>query len=507
VSEPILPAPRDDEAAARRAEAMHRKGGAEPGAESAAAPALSALSELSAGEESSGTPAWAAPSGDLTTGPVNRALFRLAGPAILARALHTLLALVDVFWVGRLGAAATAAVTTSYFASWILLSATDLTAIGILAHVARHVGAGDRQRAGQATAQGLRLGLGLGIVLAIAAWFGAPALFAALGAEGEVARRGIVYLRLLFLAAPFTFTYINSEFAMRAAGDTRTPLLVTGGMVLFNAVLAPLLIYGVGPLPRLEVMGAGLATLLAQVVAVVAFAALARARHANFPLDRAALRRNDRALLGSLLRIGFPGMAIGVLFSTIYLFISGIAARLGTSELAVVGLGNRAESATYLVVTGFAAATATLVGQNLGARRPDRAARAAWASGLWMLLYGLGTGGVMILWPRAVLGLFTSDATVIDMGAAYVRVLGFAQPLMAMEIVFEHAFSGAGDTLPPMLISVPMNALRVPLLWWVVGVHHAGLLGIGWILAITCMVRGLVATLWFRRGTWRHRRL
>jgi putative MATE family efflux protein len=309
------------------------------------------------------------------------------------------------------------------------------------------------------------------------------------------------------LAAPFTFTYINCEFAMRAAGDTRTPLFVTGGMVLFNAVLAPLFIYGIGPFPRLEVMGAGLATLLAQVVAVLAFAALAATRNANFPLDRAALRRFDPALVGSLLRIGFPGMAIGVFFSTIYLFISGIAARLGTRELAVVGLGNRAESATYLVVTGFAAATATLVGQNLGAGRPERSARAAWASALWMLLYGAGTGGVMILWPRAVLGLFTTDAAVIDMGAPYVRLLGCAQPLMALEIVFEHAFSGAGDTLPPMLISVPMNALRVPLLWWVVEVRHAGLLGIGWVLSVTCMVRGLIAILWFRRGTWRHRRL
>ena len=468
---------------------------------------LAALSEFSTGEESSGTPAWAAPSGDLTTGPLNRALFRLAGPAILARALHTLLALVDVFWVGRLGAAATAAVTTSYFASWVLLSATDLTAIGILAHVSRHVGAGERRRAGVATAQGLLLGVALGLVLAALGWVGIPRLFAALGADAEVSRRGVVYLRLLFLAAPFTFTYINSEFAMRAAGDTRTPLLVTGGMVLFNALLAPLLIYGVGPLPRLEVMGAGLATLLAQVLAVAAFATLAGRRHPSFPLDRTALRRFDRALVGSLLRIGFPGMAIGVLFSTIYLFISGMAARLGTRELAVVGLGNRAESATYLVVTGFAAATATLVGQNLGAGRPDRSARAAYASALWMLLYALGTGGAMILWPRGVLGLFTADPGVLDMGVPYVRLLGFAQPLMALEIVFEHAFSGAGDTLPPMLISVPMNVLRVPLLWWAVEVRHAGLIGICWVLVVTCMVRGVLATLWFRRGSWRHRRL
>lgn len=469
--------------------------------------ALPSLAETSAGEESSGTPAWAAPSGDLTHGPLNRALFRLAGPAILARALHTLLALVDVFYVGRLGAAATAAVTTSYFASWLLLSATDLTAIGILAHVSRHVGAGERRRAGAAAAQGIALGTGLGIGVALLAWIAVPHLFAALGTDADVTRRGVVYLRLLYLGAPFTFTYINCEFTMRAAGDTRTPLLVTGGMVLFNALLAPLLIYGLGPAPRLEVMGAGLATLVAQMLAVAAFAALALRRHPNFPLERAALRTFDRALAGSLMRIGFPGMAIGVLFSAIYLFISGIAARLGTQALAVVGLGNRAESATYLVVTGFAAATATLVGQNLGAGRPDRSARAAWVSALWMTFYALAIGGAMILWPRGVLRLFTADPAVLDLGAPYVRLLGFAQPLMAIEIVFEHAFAGAGDTLPPMLISVPINALRVPLLWWVVEARHAGLMGICWVLIVTCMLRGLLAMAWFRRGAWRHRRL
>jgi putative MATE family efflux protein len=300
---------------------------------------------------------------------------------------------------------------------------------------------------------------------------------------------------------------MNCEFAMRAAGDTRTPMLVTGGMVLFNAILAPLLIYGVGPFPRLEVLGAGLATLFAQVVAVLAFVGIAVRRHPNFPLERSSQRRFDPQLAGSLLRIGFPGMAIGVLYSSIYLFMSGIAARLGTRELAVLGLANRSESATYLVTNGFAAATAALVGQNLGAGRPDRSERAAWLSVFWMLVYSCVTGSILIFWPREVLGLFTTDTAVLDMGAPYVRILGYAQPLMSVEIVLEHAFSGAGDTLPPMLISVPMNLMRVPLIVWVVFHLHAGLLGVAWVLAVTCTMRGILAAIWFRRGRWKTRRL
>jgi len=456
--------------------------------------------------EDSGIPAVATDSGDLLHGSMDRVLLRLAGPAILAKALHAGLGLVDVFWVGRLGAAPTAAVTTSFFASWVLLSATDLTALGILAHVARNIGAGDRARAGHAASQGLLLGVGLGGVLALVAWIVAPMLFAALHTAPDVAEPGIAYLRIFYLAAPFTFTYTNCEFAMRAAGNTRTPLLVTGGMVLSNAVLDPLFIFGWGPIPAYGVRGAAWATFAAQVLAVGGFAWLAARRHPHLPLSRASLRSFDRRLASSLLRIGAPGMAVGTLFSGIYLFMSGIAARLGTAPLAVMGLANRIESVTYLVCHGFGAATATLVGQNLGARQPSRAARAAWRSTLWMLLYGVATGAIMILFPRTLLGIFSNDSGVLEAGVPYLRILGLAMPFMAIEIVLENAFSGAGDNVPPMVISVPMNLVRVPLLVWTMALG-AGLMGIVWVVTLTAMVRGLLAAAWFRRGNWAHRTL
>lgn len=453
-----------------------------------------------------GAPVIATAHRDITHGPLTPALFRLAGPAILAKVLHAALGLVAVAWVARLGAAATAAVTTSFFASWILVSAVDLTALGILAHVARHMGAGDRARAAHAATQGLWLGVWLGVLFAILGWFASPWLFRLLGTEAAVAGPGTTYLRILYLASPLTFTYLNCEFLMRAAGDTRTPMLVAGLTVALNAALDPLLIYGIGPFPRLEVVGAGVAAVVAQLTACAAFAWYAWRRHPAFPFARASLGRLDPSLARSLLRIGFPGMAVGSLYSTIYLFMSGIAAKLGTVEMAVLGLANRSESITYLVSTGFGAGTATMVGQNLGARRPDRAERAAWLSVVWMTVYSCATGALLVFWPEAVLRCFTSDPAIITTGAPYLRILGYAQPLMAVEIVLEHAFAGAGDTLPPMLISVPLNALRIPLLWWVV--HRGGdLLDIGWVLATTCMARGVLAAYWFRRGRWKERRL
>jgi Na+-driven multidrug efflux pump len=200
-------------------------------------------------------------------------------------------------------------------------------------------------------------------------------------------------------------------------------------------------------------------------------------------------------------------MAIGLLFSLIYLFLSGVAARMGTLELAVLGLGNRTEAMTYLVSSGFSAATATVVGQNLGAGLPERASRAAWRSALWMGLYGAAMGTALILWPRQVLGLFTSDAEVLEIGATYTRILGMCHAFMAMEIVFENAFAGAGDTLPPMLISVPINVLRVPLVLWLVHGLGIGILGVGWMLSVTSILRGLIAAVWFSRGRWKEKSL
>src|SRR5262249_24533702 len=162
--------------------------------------------------------------------------------------------------------------------------------------------------------------------------------------------------------------------------------------------------------------GAALATLLAQVLATGVFVLYALRRHRSFPLDFASLRRLEPRLAASLLRIGFPGMAMGSFYSIIYLFMSSIAAPLGTGPLAILRPANRAESITYLVTNGFGAATAAVVGQNLGAARPDRAEHAAWMSVGWMVLYAFVTAGVLVAFPGAVLRLFSSDPQVVTAG-------------------------------------------------------------------------------------------
>lgn len=415
--------------------------------------------------------------------------------------------LIDLMWVGRLGAASTAAVTTSIFVLWAVFSVADIAAVGVVATVARHMGARERDRAAYGAAQGILLALLLALLLAA---FGLPSirpLLRLIGAASDVRHLAASYLTVVVSASGLTCLYFVCESTMRAAGDTRTPLRVVAGSLLLNAALDPLLIFGIGPFPSLGVTGAACATVVAQAAAIGCFAWLAWRRHPAFPLDFGALRRFDPRYALALARIGLPFCLIGALFSVVYLFMTGLAARFGTAAVAVLGIGNRVESIAYLVAVGFAQASEAMVGQNLGAGRPDRAERAAWLStgltGAFAFLLSI----VMWVWPEGLLRFFTPDADVVRSGVPYLRVLAICQVFTAFELVMNGSFSGAGDTVPPMLISTTISALRIPLAWWLSLGLGLGLVGIAWTITGTCVVRGSLLALWFRHGAWKTKAL
>jgi Na+-driven multidrug efflux pump len=170
-------------------------------------------------------------------------------------------------------------------------------------------------------------------------------------------------------------------------------------------------------------------------------------------------------------------------------------------------VSNRIESVTYLVAAGFGLACEAIVGQNLGAGRSDRAARAAWLSSGLMVGFGALVSAAMLLAPGALIAVFTSDAEVVRAGVPYVRILALTQVFTGVELVLNGAFSGAGDTMPPMLISVTVSLLRLPLAWWCAVTLGLGLPGLAWMISLTCAGRTVILALWFRRGAWRTKAL
>jgi putative MATE family efflux protein len=442
---------------------------------------------------------------DLLRGPLLRTVLHLAGPVILLQALHTAFHIADLAWVGQLGAAASGAVATCFYASWLVFAAADGLGIGIIAQVSRAIGARKPDIAGRAAAQGIMTSLTLGIGLALSATAAAPALFRLVGTPAAVTDFGVAYLRIFMWGCPALLLMIAMESVWRAAGDTVTPMWVMGGATVLNLVIDPVLIFGLGPAPRLGVEGAALASVISWIVAFVVFALLANRRRQAFPLDRRALRRPDAALIRATLAIGTPRFLVGSLFAAVYLFLSAFTARLGTVALAVLGIVNRIESLVYLVSDGTGVATATLVGQNLGAGQPDRAERATYVATATAIALSLPPSIAMLVVPEFLLDIFTPDPLVVDAGTTYLRIIGLCQIFMALEIVIANGFSGAGDTKPPLLVEIPISSLRVPLAWLVAFPLGLGLEGIAWVLSITCIVRGLWIFAWFRGGRWQRR--
>lgn len=440
-------------------------------------------------------------------GPVVPTLLRLTGPVLISMVLYTLFNLVDSMWVGRLGAAPLAAVTTSMFASWILLGIAHMIATGVTAVVARQVGAGDRAAADHAAAQGLILATLFALVFALASRNAAPWLFTHLSSDPEVTRAGIAYLGpLLTFSLPF-FLSLNLEAILRAHGDTRTPMIVTTVAVLFNLVFDPVLIFGLGPFPEMGVAGAAYATVTAQALAALLLWLHLTRRRSQFRDLPRSLSRPDGTVMAQILRIGGPTSVSTVLFSFVYLFLSRVAGQLGTDALAILGVGNRLESLCYLTADSLSIATATMVGQNLGAGNIARAKQVGQKAAGLSLALASSLGLIYFVFGPQMFRLFTADPAVVENGGMYMKILAVSQPIMGVEIVLSGVFAGAGYTLAPTWISISTSLLRVPLAQVFALDRGFGLAGLGWVITLTCMLRGLLLYGLYRRDRWTRTRL
>lgn len=437
----------------------------------------------------------------LLEGPIGSGIVRLAWPVLVSMLLHTVFNLVNAAWVGRLHQAALAAVGTSMFATWIVTGMAEMVATGLVAVSARARGAGDSKRAGHAAGQGLLLATVLSFCFVLSAPFAPRLLFDLIGAEPEVAREGISYLTPLLYGAWPGFLLIALEAISRAAGDTRTPMRFSLLAVGTNLVLDPILIFGWGPVPAFGVAGAAYATVIGLTLGVLGFALHLRRRGA-LPGIRPAFRHPDLSMLWLLARIGVPPTLSTILFSVVYLFLSRVAAKLGTTELAVLGLGNRLESICYLSASALGVAAGTMVGQNLGAHRIARA-RAATRSAMRIALgLGAGLGLLYAATGSWLFGIFGDEPELRRVGGYYMAILAVSQPMMGVEIVLHGAFGGAGYTLAPTLISLGVSLLRIPLAEFCAITLGLGFPGLGWVVSGTCILRGLLLYALHRRDRW-----
>lgn len=438
---------------------------------------------------------------------LTRTILLLAWPVMAAMLVQIGMTIANIFWVGKLGTDAVAAVISSLFVYWIIWSILAIITTGVTALVSRFIGANHFDLAEQATRQSLLLAFVSASVFVALGEIFARQIFVLMANAPQVSELGASYLRILFCALPFLFFNETLGAACRASGNTRTPMQVSLTELSINIILDPLLILGIGPVPKLGVSGAALASAIALTAGFLLYLHFLNKKKLPFTLMFIPIVRIDWNLWKQIVIIGLPISISGITFTAIYLFIDRLTAEFGTSALAALGFGNRLESISYFVCAAFSVAVATIVGQNLGARNPERAENSAWRAIFIVSVYTGIIGILFLAIPQHLIGLFSKDPAVHKAGIGYLRILGLSQVFMALEIVLEGAFSGAGETLPPMLVAIPGALLRPPLAYFIAYTLAVGVNGVWWALAITSILKGLAILIWFRAGKWKKRQI
>jgi len=444
---------------------------------------------------------------DLTVGSIPTHILALAWPAITSLFSVTALNITDAFWVGKLGAAALAAVITSGYVYWIIRCLGAVVADGALAVVSRYIGAGENEKASSVSVQATVFSLSASIVIALFGLYLSPKIFQLLGTEIEVSRLGTTYLRIIFLATPFIFFWEVLFAIFKASGDTKTPMLVTLIAVGGNILLDPFLIFGIGPFPEMGTAGAATATLLSYLLGALIIIYFLKKREFILPLKFCKEFLPQGEVMFQVLKIGLPLSVSGILFSVVYLFIARITATFGTEAVAALGVGQRAESVSYMTCFGFAMAVSAIVGQNLGAKETGRAERGTWTTVGMVSLFTFFISIVFFTLPKYITSFFISEPEVVTIASQYLMILALSQIFMGLEVVLEGAFLGAGDTIPPMIISMPGSIIRIPLAYYLAVHLQMGPVGIWWAITLSTIAKGLLFVFWFRRGGWKKKEI
>jgi putative MATE family efflux protein len=444
---------------------------------------------------------------DYTAGSLNRSIFLLAIPMVMEMVLESLFAVVDVFWVGRLGANAVATVGITESMLALVFAVGMGLALSTTAMVARRIGEKDPEDAAisavQAIALGLLVSLGMGIPLGIFA----PHLLRAMGASEAVVAMGSGYARIaLGGCGAIVMLFLNNAI-FRGAGDAAIAMRLLWVSNILNLILDPCLIFGLGPFPRLGVTGAALATFTGRSIGVLyQFYRLLKGTERIHVAAR-HLRLN-LTVLWRLLRVSLTGILQFTIANASWIGLVRIISLFGASAVAGYTVAIRIVIFFILPSWGLSNAAATLVGQNLGARRPDRAEQAVWRTGFYNMIFLGAIGVFFFIFATPAVRLFIDDPAVTPIAATALRILSCGNVGYAYAMVMLQAFNGAGDTITPTIVNFfGFWVLELPLAWWLA--VRAGMHAQGSLLAIVVAECSIAAAsiILFKRGRWKAQKI
>jgi putative MATE family efflux protein len=444
---------------------------------------------------------------DYTAGSLNRAILLLAIPMVLEMVLESLFAVVDVFFVGRLGADAVATVGLTESLLTLIFAVAIGLSMSTTAMVARRIGEKDPEGASVAGVQAVILGLAISLVVGVPGFVYAPELLKLMGASPDIVATGSGYARIALGGCGAVMMLFLNNAIFRGAGDAAIAMRLLWISNIINLILDPCLIFGLGPFPRLGVTGAALATFIGRSIGVLyQFYRLARGTE-----RLASLAHHlglNLVILWRLIRVSITGILQFAIANTSWIALVRIVSTFGAAALAGYTIAIRILIFVILPSWGLSNAAATLVGQNLGAGKPDRAEASVWRTGFYNMLFLGGVGVLMILFAQPIIRLFTHDSEVIPLAVTSLRILSYGNIGYAYGMIMLQAFNGAGDTVTPTWVNLfGFWFLEIPLAYWLAIPMGLRSKGAYFSIVIAEGAIALAGVILFRRGRWKHQRI
>ncbi len=444
----------------------------------------------------------------LTEGSILKSLISLSFPIIFANLLQTAYQLTDTFWVGRLGSAAVAAVSISFPIIFLTNSLGGGLAMAGTILVAQYKGREDKQAVDHITSQTLLMDFLISAVVAVIGYLLSPFIIGLMGADKEVFTSAVSYIQISFIGLIFIFTFMVFQSLMRGVGDVKTPLYIVLGTVLLNLILDPLFIFGYGFVPAFGVAGAAVASIGTQgLAAVIGISILVRGKF-HVQLHTNDLKP-DFPLLKKMFRLGFPAsveQSARAMGMTVMTFL---VATFGTLTLAAYGIGSRILSFVIIPALGLSIATSTLVGQNIGAGKIDRAEKITRLSMLYGFIVLTLVGVAMFIFSRQITAVFIPGETeTIESGALFLRIMALTFGFIGIQMSLNGLFRGSGNTMISMFLSIiTLWMLRFPLAYLLSKHTTLNEVGLWMAFPIANVVAAVITIVWFLKGTWKKKQL
>ena len=436
--------------------------------------------------------------------PIYKSLISLALPAVGSSLFFVIYEIIDMFWIGKLGARPVAALSAASFFVWMLRALAQTVATGTIAMVSRRVGEKDKEKLQETALNGLLSSCIFSIAIMLIFFPIVLHVFRWIRLDSDVGLLAREYAIVFLSGLIFVYMMLTAEHIIRGIGNTKIPMMIIGFSLLLNGVLDPLFIFHF----QMGLKGAAVATIISQIIGCILMTGALFHFLPNCKLKCLNLKQTFfKNYFFPMVKIGAPISFSTASFSMIYLALSGIITIFGSAPLAAIGIGHRIEAFPFFVAYGFSMATATMVGQNLGAGNPKKAKASAMLSLKIASTVLLLTSILFWFFAEPLYRFFITDNQVIRHGVDYLRIIAIFEVFLASEIILEGAFTGAGDTKPPFIIVLSITFLRIPLAYLFGITLGFGLFAIWTVISFTTFLKGSLLFFWFQKGHWMRKKV